>query len=203
MKPNLPRLVVSILVVVFLASCNLPTVEIVTQQPGILATSVELTLVAMTQEAQLTPGTSPETPSGGETAVTSLPTSSETTNPTNTPFPTETTGPTETPLSSPGSIGGSISGYPYGSLPSLAIVAYLQEAPYNYSYMISAPGQVYFEMSSSYLIPGHYQVIAYDSSGHKGACSYNVVVVSNETVNCEINSWGGGYRDKPSGVPNP
>jgi hypothetical protein len=203
MKPNLPRLVVSLLIVVFLASCNLPKVEIVTQEPGILATSVELTLVAMTQEALQTPGTTPETPSGGETATTYPPTSSETTNPTDTPFPTETTGPTKTPLSSPGSIGGSIAGYPYGSLPSLAIVAFLQEPPYNYSYMISAPGQVYFEMSSSYLIPGHYQVIAYDSSGHKGACSFNVVVISNETVNCEINSWGGSYRDKPSGVPNP
>jgi hypothetical protein len=203
MKPTLPRLVVSLIFVVLLTACNLPKVEIITQEPGILATSVESTLIALTQSTEPVPVTSPVTPSGGEPAITPSLTFTIPIVPSNTPFPTETTGPTNTPLSAPGSIGGSISGYPYGSLPSLAIVAYLQEPPYNYSYMISAPGQNYFEMSSSYLIPGHYQVIAYDSSGHKGACSFNVLVISNETVTCDINSWGGGYRDKPSGVPNP
>jgi hypothetical protein len=81
-------------------------------------------------------------------------------------------------------------------------VAYGQEPPYNYSYMITGGG-AYFSMSTIYLIPGHFQVVAYDSSGHAGGCTFNVLVISDQTVNCDITNWGGSYRAKPSGVPSP
>jgi hypothetical protein len=82
-------------------------------------------------------------------------------------------------------------------------VAYGQEPPYNYSYLITGAGETYFSMSSNYLIPGHFQVVAYDSSGHAGGCTINVLVISNQTVNCDITNWGAGYPAKPSGVPSP
>jgi hypothetical protein len=85
----------------------------------------------------------------------------------------------------------------------LAIVAYGQEPPNYYSYLITGAGETYFSMSSNYLIPGHFQVVAYDSSGHAGGCTINVLVISNQTVICDITNWGGGYPAKPSGVPSP
>jgi hypothetical protein len=82
-------------------------------------------------------------------------------------------------------------------------VVYGQEPPNYYSYLITSAGETNFSMSSSYLIPGHFQVVAYDSSGHAGGCTVLVLVISNQTVNCDITDWGGGYPAKPSGVPNP
>jgi hypothetical protein len=116
---------------------------------------------------------------------------------------TLTLAPSFTPIPKPGSIAGGISGYPYGSLPSLAIVAFGQDPPYYYSYMITNPGSSSYSMSSSYLIPGQFQVVAYDASGHSGACPSLVTVISDQTVTCDITNWGGGYPPKPSSVPNP
>jgi hypothetical protein len=108
-----------------------------------------------------------------------------------------------TPIPKPGSIAGAISGYPYGSLPSLAIVAFGQQPPYYYSYMITNSGATSYSMSSSYLIPGQFQVVAYDASGNSGGCPGMVTVISDQTVTCNITDWAGGYPGKPSGVPNP
>jgi hypothetical protein len=58
-------------------------------------------------------------------------------------------------------------------------------------------------MSTSYLIPGQWLVVAYDSSGNSGGCSGPVTVVSNQTVSCTINDWASAFPSKPSGVPNP
>lgn len=229
MKPIFPGLAVSLLLVILLAACNLPQGGVTGPDSGTVATKVALTLAALTQIAPQMSITSPASPTSDQPTNTQIPTftetmgptntqiptltetmgptytqiPTETTGPTNSQIPTETTDPTNTPNSAPGTIAGGISGYPYGSVPGLAIVAYGQEPPYNYSYMITGAGETYFAMSSSYLIPGHYQVVAYDSSGHAGGCTVNVLVISNETVNCDITNWGGGYRAKPSGVPSP
>ena len=203
MKPIFPRLAVSLLLIILLAACNLPQGGVTVPDTGTVATKVASTLAALTQSVQQTPLASTPSPTLEQPTNTQVPTLTKTMGPTNTQIPTETPGPTITPLSAPGTIAGGISGYPYGSVPGLAIVAYGQEPPYNYSYMITGAGETYFAMSSSYLIPGHYQVVAYDSSGHAGGCTVNVLVISNETVNCDITNWGGGYRAKPSGVPSP
>jgi hypothetical protein len=207
MKPISPRLAASLIIVILLAACNLPQGGVNGPDSGTVSTKVALTLVALTQSAQQVPITSPGSPTSVQPAITQNPTLSGTTAPTFTQIPslppTETIGPTNTPLSVPGTIAGSISGYPFGSVPGLAIVAYGQEPPYYYSYMITGAGQTYFEMSTPYLLPGHYQVVAYDSSGHAGGCTFNVLIISNQTVNCDITNWGGSYRAKPSGVPNP
>jgi len=207
MKLIFPRLAVSLLLVILLAACNLPKGDVTGPDTGAVATKVVLTLAALTRSAQQMPTNSPSSPTSVQPANTQIPTLTETTVPTYTQIPTrlptETPGPTNTPLSAPGTISGSISGYPYGSVPGLAIVAFEQEAPYNRAYVITGAGETYFANSSSYLIPGHYQVVAYDSSGHTGGCTVTVLVISNTTVNCDITNWGGGYPPKPSYVPSP
>jgi hypothetical protein len=111
--------------------------------------------------------------------------------------------PSNTPIPKPGTIEGGISGYPYGSLQKLAIVAFGQEPPYNYSYWITGTGNTSYSMTSDYLLPGKYQVVAYDSSNHTGGCPVIVTVISDQTVTCNITNWGGGYPAKPSDVPDP
>jgi len=212
MKSNFPRLAISILTILFLASCNLPNGGVTTPGTATVDTMVALTAVALTQSAQQNFPASP-TSSTTSTMIQSTITLTPTLNPTNTagPSPTETptlkptitTAPTNTPIPDPGTIAGSISGYPYGAVPGLSIVAFGQEPPYYYSYLITGAGTTYYEMSSKYLIPGHFQVVAYDSSGHSGGCAVLVLVVSNTTVTCNITNWGGGYPAKPGGVPNP
>lgn len=206
MKPTFFRLAVSLTIASLLAACNLPQGDGNGTDAGTVATKVAMTLAALTQSAQL-PIATPGSPTLEQSANTQIPTFTEAMVPTYTQFPTqlptETPEATNTPNTAPGTIAGSISGYPYGSVPRLAIVAYLQEPPYNYSFWITAAGDTYFAMSSSYLIPGHYQVVAYDSSSHAGGCTFNVLVISNETANCNITDWSGSYRAKPSGVPSP
>jgi hypothetical protein len=208
MKLIFPRLGASLLLVSFLAACSLPQVN-PTADTGIVATKVAETLAAFTQAAKQTTLPSPTSPSSitptASMTLTLEPTTTTgfTTTPTETINPTVTKRPTETPTSLPGTIAGSIYGYPYGSIPDLAIVAFGQEPPYNYSYMITAAGQTYFSMTTKYLLPGHYQVVAYDSSGNTGGCVINLLVISDQTVTCDITNWGGGYPAKPSGVPNP
>ena len=149
-----------------------------------LATGVAGTLQALTEQASLL-----------STPTDSLPTL--------TLQPTYTPTPDKTEIPEPGSIEGTISGYPYGDLPSLAIVAIGQEPPYNYSFFLPAAGSTYFNMTSEYLLPGFYLVVAYDSSGHRGGCPGGVTVISEETVTCNITDWAGSYPSKPASVPNP
>jgi hypothetical protein len=163
----------------------------------------------MTQSAQQTALASPFSPSLVQPTNSQTPTQrpTETMGPTNTRTPTqrptETIAPTNTPIPLPGTITGGIFGYPYGSVPSLAIVAFGKEPPYYYSWLITGTGETSFTMSSDYLLPGHFQVVAYDSSGHTGGCTSVVLVKSEQTVNCDITNWGGGYPAKPPSVPTP
>jgi hypothetical protein len=220
MKPIFSRLAPSMLLILLLAGCDLPGGAGTTPDAGTVSTIVASTLVALTRSAVQTPLASPtsfSSPTLGLPTNTASPTQTLTLTPTPTLTitagpsptitltlkPTNTNAPTKTPIPDPGSIAGNILGYPYGSLPGLSIVAYGQEPPYNYSYVITGAGTAYYSLSGSYLIPGHYQVVAYDSSGNSGGCSTLVLVVSNQTVNCDINNWGGGYRAKPAAVPNP
>lgn len=220
MKSIFSRLAVFLLLVIILAACNMPQGGVTKPDSSTIATKVALTLAALTQSAPQTPLTSPGSPTGVQPTP-QIPTQSQTatTGPTGTQIPTETkgptgtqiptqlptetTGPTNTPLPGPGTIAGSISGYPYGSIPGLAIVAYGQEPPYYYSYMITGAGNTNYSMTTIYLLPGHYQVVAYDSSGHAGGCTINVLVITDQTVICDITNWGGGYPAKPSDVPSP
>jgi len=204
-------ILVSVLIISCLCACNLPgSPTQVGGNPGAVATQVVLTLAVFTQSAQPAPLSSPTS------EQLSSPTLAQPTNtPTVAPSPastptigltatlTLTLPPSATPIPKPGSIAGAISGYPYGSLPSLAIVAFGQDPPYYYSYMITNPGSSSYSMSSSYLIPGQFQVVAYDASGHSGGCPSLVTVISEQTVTCDITNWGGGYPPKPSSVPKP
>lgn len=208
-KPNIPHLGTSILLILILAGCNLPNGGSTTPDSDTIATRVVLTQEALTQPAQQSPLASPGSPTAVQPTTTQTPvlnpTNTTGSSPTQTPTlnPTNTTAPTNTPIPDPGTIAGGISGYPYGPLPGLVIVAFGQEPPYYYSYLITSAGTTYFEMSSSYLIPGHFQVVAYDSFGHTGGCIVLVLVVSSTTVTCDITNWSGGYPSKPAGVPNP
>jgi hypothetical protein len=213
MKSTVSRLALLMLLILILAGCNMPNEGTATPEAGILSTKVAATLAVLTQSAQQTPLASPTLPTVVQPTITFTPTatftmtSTVTAGPsptaTLTPKPTNTAAATKTPIPDPGSIAGNILGYPYGSLPGLAIVAFGQEPPYNYSYLITGAGTTYYSMSSSYLIPGHFQVVAYDSDGHSGGCTALVLVKSNQTVNCDIINWGGGYPPKPAAVPNP
>jgi hypothetical protein len=204
-------ILVSILLVSCLDSCNLQNAA--TSGPvnsGEVATQVVLTLAAYTQSAQTASLSSPtlnqfSSPTLGQPTSTPTVAPSSTFTPTFGPSATMTLTlpPSATPIPKPGSIEGAISGYPYGSQPSLAIVAFGQAPPNYYSYMITNPGVSSFSMSSNYLIPGQFQVVAYDASGHSGGCPALVAVISEQTVTCDISNWGGGYPPKPSGVPNP
>lgn len=202
---------VSALLVSCLCACNLPGAATPTGvDTNMVASEVASTMAAFTQSPQtlqlpsptLEQLSSPTLRQPANTQTTALaPTSTPTIGPTATS--TVTLAPSATPIPKPGSIAGAISGYPYGSLPSLAIVAFGQEPPYYYSYMITNPGDSSYSMSSSYLIPGPFQVVAYDSNNHTGGCAAPVTVISEQTVTCDITNWGGGYPPKPSGVPNP
>jgi hypothetical protein len=202
---------VSAFMISCLCACNLPgSPTQVGSNHGAVATQVVLTLAVFTQSAQPASLSSPtleqlSSPTlaqpGSTPTVAPSPTSTPTIGLTATL--TLTLPPSSTPIPKPGSIAGSISGYPYGSLPGLAIVAFGQDPPYYYSYMITNSGSNSYSMSSSYLIPGQFQVVAYDASGHSGGCPSFVTVISEQTVTCDITNWGGGYPPKPSSVPNP
>ena len=141
-------LVVSALLTSCLCACNLPgTVPQSGANPGEVATAVVLTLASFTQTAQPLPLSTPtleqlSSPTLAQPTIT--PTIAMTATLTSTPGPsptqTPTLPPTNTPIPKPGSIAGAISGYPYGSQPALAIVAFGQQPPYYYSYVIINPG---------------------------------------------------------------
>jgi hypothetical protein len=215
MKSIFPRLAISILLVILLTACDMPQGGNTGTDTGTVATKVVLTLAALTQSAQQTPLASPRSPSS-PTLVQPTTTQTPTLTPTLTPIeiagssptltptlhPTDAAVPSSTATPPPGTIAGNITGYPYGSIPGLAIVAFQQEAPYHYWYWLTTAGSSYYSMDG-YISTGNYQVVAYDSSGHAGGCTVNVLVISNQTVNCDITNWGGGYPAKPSGVPTP
>ena len=203
------RIFASALLIFFLCACNLQNMGTQTKtNPDTVATIVAQTMAAFTQSTQQTPVISPTLEQPTRTQSISItpsltPTNTPTPTMTLTPAMTQSEVPTDTPIPKPGTLAGSISGYPYGSLAKLVIVAFGQEPPNNYSYWITASGDTYYSMTSSYLLPGKYQVVAYDSSNRSGGCPGIVTVISDQTVTCNITDWGGGYPAKPSGVPNP
>jgi predicted RNA-binding Zn-ribbon protein involved in translation (DUF1610 family) len=207
MKLTFPNLGAFFLLISFLTACSLPQTN-PTADTGVVATKVAATLAALTQSARQTTLPSSASPTSlqptGTQPATHTP--SATIAPTNslTPTlpPTLTVGTTPSPTLGLGTIAGSINGYPYGSVPALAIVAIGQEPPYRYWYWITGVGNTYYSMDG-YITTGHYQVVAYDSSDHTGGCTTIVQVISNQTVTCDITNWGSGYPAKPSGVPNP
>jgi hypothetical protein len=207
MKFNYARLGTSLILVVFLGACSLPQGN-PTTDPGIVATKVAETLAAFTQSAQQTPrmASSSPTPVQPTIAPGTHPAPSETVVPDNTLSPTllpsATLGPTPSPTPGLGTIAGSITGYPYGPVPALAIVAFGQDAPSHFWFWITGAGSTSYSMDG-YITTGHYQVVAYDSSGHSGGCAIIVEVLNNQTVTCDISNWGGSYPTKPSVVPNP
>ena len=197
--------------ILILSACNLPLGGEPAQTPTTsLDQNVVMTLTAISQNQQQIPTQSPipVLPTNTlEPSSTFTPTFTLEPSPTftftKTGAPTQTKAPTTTPKPEPGTIEGGISGYPYGSLPKLAIVAFQQEPPYNWSYWITAPGSSYFAMTSAYLLPGKWLVVAYDASDNRGGCPTLVTVKSEETVSCNITDWSGSYPAKPSGVPFP
>jgi len=205
------ELLVSALLTSCLCACNFPgAVTPSGVNPGEVATQVVMTLAVFTQSAQPEPLSSPTLePLSSTTRTQPTNTITVALTPTFTPMlaymltQTLTLKPTDTPLPKPGSIAGAITGYPFGNLPSLAIVAFGQERPYNHSYLITNPGDSSYSMSTIYLIPGQFQVVAYDSSNHSGGCAALITVISEQTVTCDITNWGAGYPPKPSDIPNP
>jgi hypothetical protein len=202
-------LFVSAFLISSLVACNLTksgtpqktNSENVVTRVAMTLTAVGLARPQQTATVSLTASPTVEQPTNTKLAVLSSPTATLTL--TLTPTITLTLRPSNTPIPKPGSIEGSISGYPYGSLPKLAIVAFGQEPPYNYSYLITSTGDTFYSMSSNYLIPGKFQLVAYDSNSHKGGCVVIITVISEQTVTCNITNWGGGYPAKPAGVPSP
>lgn len=94
-----------------------------------------------------------------------------------------------------GIVAGSISGYPYGSLPQLAVVAFSQDTPYYWYWAGTAAGQVYYTMSD--LPPGDYQIVAYDNAGHAGGAPNIVTVIAGQTTNADITDWASGWPANP------
>jgi hypothetical protein len=207
MKRTHSRSGVSLFLVILLAACTLQQANPISDS-DLVATKVAATLAGLTQSALLTPVTAPASPTPLKPTATQASTMAPsatigfTSTATATLHPTLTVGATPSPTPGLGTIAGSIIGYPYGSVPALAIVAFGQEPPYNFWYWITGTGNTYFSMDG-YITTGHYQVVAYDSSGRTGGCPAIVQVVTNQTVTCDISNWGGGYPSKPSIVPNP
>jgi len=98
------------------------------------------------------------------------------------------------PAASLGSVSGSISGYPYGNLPQLAIVAFSQDTPYWY-WVGTASGQSYYTISD--LPPGNYQLVAYDNAGHAGGSPNIVTVVAGQTATADISDWSSSWPANP------
>jgi hypothetical protein len=169
-----------------MTACNVPRSGVDTEKNSSdIETTVPTTAQTLTEQTAVSLQAPTSTPTD------SLP-------PTSTP--TITPNITNTPEPGFGSISGNIYGYPYGSVPRLAIVAHGQETTYHYWYLIINAGNTYFSMDG-YISSGKYQVVAYDSSGHAGGCTTIIEVKNNEMVTCDITNWGGGYPAKPAGVP--
>ena len=200
MKVSRSRLVFIFLTVSFLAACNLPLAGVPSPDTNAIATRVQATLLSLTQQA---PQSSPVANTPLKPQFTPPAKSSSTPQPTITPFASASPTLLASLTPKPGSIAGNISGYPYGSVPRLAIVAFDQHTSYlMYWYWITGSGQTSYSMDN-YIPPSTYQVVAYDGSGHAGGCTSLVVVTSDQTANCDITDWSGSYPSKPSKVPAP
>jgi hypothetical protein len=186
--------IVPLLIVVILTACNMPSTQGGPGSVGAVATTVAQTFEAMTQTMQqpLSTPTLPPPPTGTPTFTPSF-----TSGPTNTP--TLTPNGTATFEPGVGSISGAIAGYPYGSIPQLAIVAFEQESPHNYWYLITGFGSTYYSMDG-YVSSGTYQVVAYDPSGNSGGCTMIVAVKRDQSAVCDITDWSGSYPSKPDNV---
>ena len=193
------KIFASILLVILVSACNATDKGNPTGTPANnVETIVASTLTALARTGQQTPQVS-FTPS----ATATVSKSTFTPTPTRTLTPAVSLTPTITPVPKPGTIAGTISGYPYGSVPGLVVVVYQQEAPNNYAYFITTAGSTYFSIDGEYVIPGTWQVVAYDSSGNSGGCTAMVKVKSEETVTCDITDWVSPFRAKPADVQNP
>jgi len=98
------------------------------------------------------------------------------------------------PMARLGIVAGSISGYPYGSLPQLAVVAFSQDTPYWY-WAGTAAGQVYYTVTD--LPPGDYQIVAYDDADHAGGSPAIVTVIAGQTTTADISDWASGWPANP------
>jgi len=98
------------------------------------------------------------------------------------------------PTAKLGILAGSISGYPYGDLPQLAIVAFSQDTPYWY-WAGTVAGQIYYTITD--LPPGDYQIVAYDDAGHAGGSPNILTVIAGQTATADIGDWSGSYPDNP------
>lgn len=93
-----------------------------------------------------------------------------------------------------GIVAGSISGYPYGNLPQLTVVAFSQDTPYWY-WAGTAAGQAFYAITD--LPPGDYQIVAYDDAGHAGGSPVIVTVIAGQTTTADISDWNGSYPANP------
>lgn len=99
------------------------------------------------------------------------------------------------PTAKLGIVAGSISGYPYGSLPQLAVVAFSQDTPYYWYWAGTLAGQVYYTITD--LPPGDYQIVAYDDAGHTGGSPAIVTVIAGQTTTADISDWASGWPANP------
>jgi hypothetical protein len=182
--------VLFLILCLLMTACNVPRPVVATEtNPRDIETVVASTTQALTEQAAVS------LPAPTSTPTDSLP-------PTFTP--TLTPNITFTPEPGFGFISGNIYGYPYGNIPQLSIVAFGQQPPYNWWYLIIGAGSTFFSMDDGgnpYVSSGKYRVVAYDSSGHTGGCTTIIEVKNNEMVTCDITNWGGGYPAKPAGIP--
>ncbi len=93
-----------------------------------------------------------------------------------------------------GTIEGEISGYPYGSLPEMAVIFFSQSTKYWY-WIGTTAGQIYFSIND--LPPGDYQVVAYDGSGHAGGVPNIVKVTAGQSTYVILKDWVGTYPSDP------
>jgi hypothetical protein len=179
---------------IILVACNVPLIDAnITPDTGMLQTGIAGTLQA------LTPSESSGSMSGTATINRqSTPIQEATVSPTPSVSPTADLTATLEP--GIGSVSGEIINYPYGAIPQLSIVAFEQEPPYHYWYVILGSGSTFFSMDE-FISSGKYQVVAYDPSGHKGGCTVVVAVKKDQMATCDITDWTGSYPDKPAGVP--
>ena len=98
------------------------------------------------------------------------------------------------PESKFGIISGGIFNYPFGGLPQLTIVAFNKETGF-WFWVGTVSGQSYFTLTD--LPVGTYQVVAYDSSGHAGGVSVDIVVKGGQTASADLNNWTGYYPANP------
>jgi len=99
------------------------------------------------------------------------------------------------PTAKLGIVAGSISGYPYGSLPQLAVVAFSQDPPYYWYWAGTTAGQVYYTVPD--LPPGDYQIVAYDDAGHAGGSPAIMTVIAGQTTTADITDWASSWPANP------